>query len=127
MTGMLNRPWKAALLLAATFVAGGLAGGALCHLLPWGTPPGRDAGGIVKRLTDELGLTPAQRDSVRAVLERSHPAMDSAWAEVRPRIETVRARIRSDIAAQLTPEQRAKYDAMMQRREEPRRGTEPRR
>ena len=61
---------------------------------------------------EELDLQPAQQDSIRAVLERWRPAMDSAWAEVRPRLETVRARIRSDIAAQLTEEQRVQYEAM---------------
>ena len=46
----------------------------------------------------------------------------SAWAEVRPRIETVRAQIRSDIAAQLTVEQQAKYEALMKRHREPPKG-----
>jgi hypothetical protein len=80
---------------------------------------------MMAHLTEELGLTEAQQDSISAVLERWRPQMDSAWAEVRPRIETVRARIRSDIAAQLTDAQRAKYEEMMKRHREPSKGPPP--
>ena len=72
-----------------------------------------------------LDLTPAQGDSITAVLDRWRPQMDSAWAEVRPRIETVRAKIRSDIAAQLTVEQQAKYEELMKRHREPPKGPPP--
>ncbi|HET7042098.1 MAG TPA: periplasmic heavy metal sensor [Gemmatimonadales bacterium] len=117
MTETTRRPWKAAVLLAAVFLAGALLGGAVAPMLrPMG--PTRDPGGMLTHMTKDLGLSPAQQDSIRAILERYRPAMDSAWNEVRPRIETVRARIRSDIAAQLTPEQHAKYDAMMKRHDE---------
>ena len=125
MTEMTRRPWKAATLLAAVFLAGGLLGGAVTRMIP---PMGmsRDPGGMLKHMTSDLDLTPAQQDSIRAILERYRPAMDSAWSEVRPRIETVRARIRSDIAAQLTPEQRSKYEEMMKRHDEAHQG-QPRR
>ena len=125
MNEITRRPWKAATLLAAVFLAGGLLGGALVRMLPL---PGsmRDTGGMLAHMTKDLDLTAPQQDSIRAILDRYRPAMDSAWSEVRPRIETVRARVRSDIAAQLTPEQRAKYDAMMKRHDEARQG-QPRR
>lgn len=117
MNEMTKRPWKAATLLAAVFLAGGLVGGAVARMLP---PPGpmRDTGGMLAHMTKDLDLSGPQQDSIRAILERYRPAMDSAWGEVRPRIETVRARIRSDIAAQLTPEQRSKYEDMMKRHDE---------
>jgi len=117
MNEMTKRPWKAAVLLAAVFIAGGLLGGAVGRMTtPMGQ--GRYPNGMLNHMTQDLGLSPAQQDSIRAVLERWRPAMDSAWSEVRPRIETVRARIRSDIAAQLTAEQRTKYDAMIKRHDE---------
>jgi hypothetical protein len=80
---------------------------------------------MVAHLTEELALSPAQADSITAVLDRWRPQMDSAWAEVRPRIETVRAQIRSDIAAQLTPDQQARSEAMMKRHREPPTGPKP--
>lgn len=111
----------ATLLLLAVFVAGGIAGGALeaSHLLEARRPP-RGPGGFVQYLAGELTLSPAQQDSVRAILQRHSGQMDSMWAEMRPRFETLRATIRSEIAAQLDGEQRQKFDDL-NRREESRR------
>ena len=117
MSDFVRRPWKAALLLVAVFVAGALVGGVVCRLRP-PMGGGRDPGGMIQHLTRELDLSRPQQDSIKAVLERWRPAMDSAWAEVRPRIETVRDSIRSDIATHLTAEQVAKYEAMLARRHE---------
>ena len=120
MNEMVKRPWKAGVLLVAVFLAGALVGGAIARLRP--PMQGRDANGMLKHLTEQLDLTRIQQDSIKAVLDRYRPAMDSAWAEVRPRIETVRARIRSDIAAQLTADQRAKYEEMMKHHGDPHQG-----
>ena len=121
MNEIVKRPWKAGVLLIAVFLAGGLVGGVVARLRP-PMMSGRDATGMIRHMTEELDLTQVQQDSIKAVLERYRPAMDSAWAEVRPRIETVRARIRSDIAAQLTAEQRTKYEEMMKRHGDPHQG-----
>ena len=120
MNEMAKRPWKAGVLLIAVFLAGALVGGAIARLRP--PMQGRDTNGMLRHMTEMLDLTPVQQDSIKAVLERYRPAMDSAWAEVRPRIETVRARIRSDIAAQLTTEQRTKYEEMTKHHGDPRQG-----
>lgn len=111
----------ATLLLIAVFVAGGIAGGALeaTHMLGSRRPP-RGPDGFVRHLSDELDLSTAQQDSVRAILQRHRPQMDSAWAEIRPRFETLRQVIRSEIAAQLDGQQREKFDDL-NRREEARR------
>ena len=124
MNDMVKRPWKAVVLLLAVFLAGGLVGGAVCRMRP-PMAAGRDPGGMVKHLTEELGLTQVQQDSIKAVLDRWKPRMDSTWAEVRPRIETVRDSIRSDIAKQLTAEQRTAYEAMLARRHEQSRSGQP--
>ena len=125
MSEMVKRPWKAGVLLIAVFLAGALVGGVVARLRP-PMMQGRDANGMLKHMTEMLDLTPVQQDSIKAVLERYRPAMDSAWAEVRPRIETVRARIRSDIAVLLTAEQRTKYEEMMKHHDDARQNT-PRR
>lgn len=121
MNEMAKRPWKAGVLLVAVFLAGALVGGVVARLRP-AMVSGRDANGMIRQLTEELDLTQVQQDSIKAVLERWRPTMDSAWAEVRPRIETVRASIRSEIAAQLTPEQRTKHEEMMKRHTETHQG-----
>ena len=78
MNDMVKRPWKAGVLLLAVFLAGALVGGVLCRLRP-SMMPGRDANGMMRHMTEELDLTQVQQDSIKAVLERWRPAMDSVW------------------------------------------------
>ncbi len=112
--------WKAVALLMVTFAGGVLTGRAL------GARPVTDAEaggpmhehgpeGFVSFLSDSLGLSPVQQDSVRAVLERYRPAMDSVWHEMEPRFETLRSTIRSEIRSQLTPDQQPKFVDLMAR------------
>ncbi len=125
---MLNRSKLAAVaLLAAVFVAGGLAG--------WGgheaaerddRGPGGHRGpdALVAYLTRELKLSAAQRDSVRAIIARHRPETDSLWARVRPRFDSIKARMRAEIDAQLTPEQRTRHQQLIDRAEHQRRERE---
>ena len=124
---MLNRSKLAAVgLLAAVFVAGGLAG--------WG---GREAadrddrsprrGGpdaLVAMLSKELDLNDAQRDSVRTIITRHHPDIEALWAQVRPRFDSIKTEMRAEIDAQLTPEQRVKHQQLIDRAEHHRRERE---
>jgi hypothetical protein len=121
---MLNKPKLAAVgLLAAVFVAGGLAG--------WG---GREAvdrdehgrgrrgpDALVAYLGRELDLNAAQRDSVRAIIARHRPETDALWAQVRPRFDSIKTRMRAEIDAQLTPEQRVRHQQLIEREEHLRR------
>jgi Spy/CpxP family protein refolding chaperone len=114
----------AAFLLVARFVLGGLVGGAATTMADRKSHS-RDHGdhprpSFVDRLQADLGLTPAQRDSVQAVLDRHQPAMDSLWQIIRPQFQSERQAIRNAISALLTPEQQAKY-TMLQRQDSLRR------
>lgn len=120
---MLNRSKLAAVgLLAAVFLAGGLAG--------WGgrEAAGRDDGGpwaggrhgpdaVVAYLTRELKLSDAQRDSVRVIIARHRPETDAFWAQVRPRFDSIKTRIRAEIDAQLTPAQRTRHQQLIEQAE----------
>lgn len=99
----------AALMLIAAFVLGGLVGGAATMMADRKHGPRPP---YVERLTADLGLTDAQRDSVQAVLDRHQPAMDSLWQLIRPQFRSERQAIRNAISALLTPEQRDKYTNM---------------
>lgn len=109
-------------LLALVFVAGGAAG--------WGVREGarcegrgrRGPDAMVERLGRELDLSAAQRDSVRAVFKRHHPETEALWAAVRPRFDSIKARVRTEIAAQLTPDQQARYRRLLEEAEHRRRG-----
>ena len=123
---MLNRSKLAAVtLLAAVFLAGGLAG--------WGgrEAADRDDGrgrrgrrgpdAMVAYLQRELQLSDAQRDSVRAIFARHRPETDSLWARVRPRFDSIKTRMRAEIDSVLTPEQRARHQQLIERAEHHRR------
>src|SRR5881394_4612911 len=116
---MLNRPKLAAVgLLAAVFVAGGLAGwGGREAVERDGRGPRRGPDAMVAYLSRELDLSSAQRDSVRAIFARHRPETDSLWARVRPRFDSIKARIRGEIDAQLTPAQRARHEQLIKEAE----------
>lgn len=115
----------ATLLLLAAFVLGAVAGGAALAL--YGRPPRMGPGhtpgssGYLIRLAKDLELSAVQRDSVGAILARYEPRMDSIWEDVRPRFETIRGELRSDINAQLTPAQQRHYAELTTRHDAMRR------
>lgn len=116
---MTRSRWGAVLLLVAVFVAGALVGAGV-----WRAAGGarsaqhrhheRGPEGYVAHLTRQLHLTAAQQDSIRAVLRHHEPAMDSLWQTAAARFDSLRATVRSDIRAQLTPEQQQTYAKMLQ-------------
>lgn len=114
---MPDRPKEwAVTLLAVVFIAGAAVG--------WGlraanspTPRHRDSRAIVADLAKRLGLAPAQRESVRAVLERHRAEMDSLWRAVRPRIDSIRTVMQAEISAQLTPTQQGRFRDLVARHE----------
>jgi Spy/CpxP family protein refolding chaperone len=119
---MTGSTWRAAALLLVAFVLGGLAGAAVTASAERSRHPSREhqqrgerRGSYMEMLAHELDLTAVQRDSVRVILDRYRPAMDSLWRETRPRFETLQERIRSDIRSQLTPEQITAYNDMLRR------------
>ena len=128
---MLNRSKLAAVgLLAAVFVAGGLAGWGGREAAerdergPGGGHRGPDA--LVAYLSRELSLNAAQRDSVRAIIARHRPETDALWARVRPQFDSIKARMRAEIDAQLTPEQRTRHQQLIDQAEHLRREREGR-
>jgi len=102
----------AVLLLLATFLLGGLLGGAattLADLRVHQKHGDRPRPSYVDRLAADLSLSDAQRDSIQQVLDRHQPAMDSLWQLIRPQFQSERQLIRNEIGALLTAEQQAKY------------------
>ena len=114
----------AAVLLLAALLIGSLIGGAFTRVATRQAPPGRPRPTYVDRLSEDLALTRAQRDSIQVVLDRHQPTMDSLWTVVRqqfgPQFQSERQRIRNEIRPLLTPEQQAKY-AELQRQDSLRR------
>ena len=77
---------------------------------------------MVAYLGRELDLTPAQADSVRTIFARHRPEIEALGAQVRPRFDSIKTVVRAEIDAQLTPEQRAKHQRLVEDAEHHRRG-----
>lgn len=124
--------WKATMLLLATFTGGALAGGAAVAVADRGEARRdhkqhrHDSEDHLEFMTRRLDLTPAQRDSVQAILGRYKPRMDSIWRQIGPRFETIKDSISNDIRRQLTPEQQTRYTEIIERFEKERRDRERR-
>lgn len=117
--------WRATLLLIVVFLAGVGVGVAGLRLLG----PRRGARPTTDRAVEMLGhrlkLRNAQRDSVRAVLERHRPELDSVWGAFRPRFDSLQRVIGKEIEAQLDPDQREKFTKLRQESEQRRRDRPP--
>ena len=79
---------------------------------------------MVAYLGQKLDLTTAQRESVRTILTRHRPETEALWTAVRPRFDSIKTRVRAEIDAQLTPEQRAKHQRLIDEAEHHRRERE---
>ena len=77
---------------------------------------------MVAYLSRELKLTPAQSDSVRAIFARHRSEIEALWGQVRPRFDSIKTRVRAEIDAQLTPDQRARHQRLVEEAEHHRRG-----
>jgi hypothetical protein len=105
---------RALTLLAATFLAG-IAVGAGVPVV-WAhygadrrseRPHGFER--MMGELDQELHLTPVQHDSVHAILERRFGQLSAVWESVKPRFDTLRSRMDSEVVHQLTPTQAVQY------------------
>jgi Spy/CpxP family protein refolding chaperone len=124
VTPMPNRSKLSAVaLLAVVFIAGGAAGWLIHESTEHDRRPrGRGPDAMVAYLGRELKLTPAQSDSVRAIFARHRPEIETLWGQVRPRFDSIKAEVRAEIDAQLTPDQRARHQRLVEESEHHRRG-----
>lgn len=109
-------------LLTVVLLVGGVAGWLLRESTDHdGRRRGRGPDAMVAYLTRELKLTPAQADSVRAAFARHRPEIQALSTQVRPRFDSIKAVVRAEIDAQLTPEQRAQHQRLVEEAEHHRR------
>lgn len=99
---------SAALVLVATFVLGGVTGGAIVHTFagqhpvppPFMPPPPWEG----------IDLTSQQRDQIHEVLERYRPTLDETLREVFPKARTISDELDKEIRKLLTPAQQRVFD-----------------
>ena len=105
-------------ILLATFLLGGVAGGALGRSFfsrPPFDPHAREF--RVADLETALKLTPEQGPEVRAIIEDLRVDYSGICAEVRPRYDEARTRARTRMRALLTAEQQGKFDELIPEQE----------
>ena len=72
---------------------------------------------IERALAADLKLNPEQRATVQQILAETHNQVRSLRTEYQPRFLPMIEKARADIAATLTPEQRAKFDKILKEKE----------
>jgi hypothetical protein len=113
-----SKLWATGLLVAA--FAAGVATGVASSA--WGDRHEDDRRGrpreqvsYLDRLNRELQLSPAQRDSVSAILKRYDEPMRELWRRGRQQLDSMRLRVRTEIGGVLNSEQQTRYQIMNQR------------
>jgi Spy/CpxP family protein refolding chaperone len=101
-----------ALLLAATFLVGGLAGMAAEEALglDWFDFLDEDAQPGEDRLFAGMGLTDAQEERIGEILERREDRLEAYWEGRLPDIQRIMGASYDEMRQVLAPEQRADFD-----------------
>ena len=109
--------------LAVTFIAGALAGAAIDRAV---VDEDRDEVRKERRddeddrrrsyIIEKVEMSDAQRAAIDSILERRADRMRAVWHEVEPQLDAISDSARSEIMGVLTPEQRAEYEELLDRR-----------
>jgi Spy/CpxP family protein refolding chaperone len=106
--------------VVALFIAGIAVGALGTHLYydhhfagPGGGPQMLGHRFFMHRLHRQLALTPEQSRQVDRILDRTHQEAAGIREEMRPRVKALMDRAHHDIEAILTPEQREKFQRLL--------------
>ena len=133
-TGESSAKQKAALWVAVVFVLGAALGGVFGYFYghrssvsaanPPLSEPQRRAQ-RVEQLTQELGLTNAQRQQLDSALSQLHAQYKSIHDQSDAQMEQARQKGRDQIRSILTPEQKPKFEEFLKRMDEERKRNAP--
>ncbi|HEX6964455.1 MAG TPA: hypothetical protein VF166_01575 [Gemmatimonadaceae bacterium] len=107
----------AMMFLLGTLVVGGAlgfsAGRLFIHEPRCAAPNDSTIGSWRDRFYADLRLTPAQRVAVDSILDKRHRDFTAIQATVRPRMDSVRQKARSDIGKLLDPDQQQRFQQLI--------------
>ena len=114
---MSTKPWKIIVLLVGIFLAGGVTGAFVMlrvgHDLVARRPrPEQWAPQQLKRLIDRLDLKPDQVELLRPIIHRNMEEISRLRSYSIQETRTIYERMEREISAQLTPEQRTKFEQL---------------
>lgn len=81
---------------------------------------------IVKRITDQLALSPTQAAAVGGIFARRELQLDSLRARVGPQLDSLRDQMQASLDSVLTPAQRVTFAENRKKMDERRRASEAR-
>lgn len=120
--------WKVILATLVIYVAGLLTGVFLLRVAPPAAParPQVESPQIIAlilaqqrlldRMKQELRLTPQQLRKINAVFTDSRDHMKAVWTILEPEVQTEVAEVRDHIRAELTADQREKFEKLLKNR-----------
>jgi hypothetical protein len=107
----MNKPWNLVLVLAGIFIAGGVTGTfvTLRFGREWVI---RRLPNHMKKLSDRLGLQPAQEGELRPIVQRNMEELSQVRSGCMTATRAIFDRMEHEISEKLTPEQLIKYDQL---------------
>ena len=69
----------------------------------------------IAEMTNEVGLTPEQSTQIDQIIHQAHDEMKTIHEKSEADVDVVRQRARDEMRSLLTPEQKPKFEAMIQR------------
>lgn len=112
--------WKVILATLVIFIAGVVTGALVVKKSvgkPMPVPVNIARSAMLKRLTDDLDLTPAQRKEVDEILHESHERTKLLWEFVGPYFQDEYKDLTADLRSVLQPEQRKRFDQLLKQRQ----------
>ena len=116
---------KARLWLGLVFILGAAIGGVFGYSFAHGSYAATQAPATlseperrakrVAEMTKEVGLTPEQSTQIDQIIHQAHDEMKTIHEKSDADVDVVRQRAREQMRSLLTPEQRPKFEAMVQR------------
>lgn len=82
-----------------------------------GRPPGWQRFEALRRIEDQIQLSPEQKERIRGLVRESEQRLRKDWEPVVPRIQSEVRDLRRKIAAELNPDQVERFDELLERRE----------
>jgi Spy/CpxP family protein refolding chaperone len=115
--------WKVIFATLAIFLSGMATGTLLSRKEPPSqtsesarpAPPPEHRKRFMHKIHEELDLTAEQRERIDAIMADSQTEMKAVWAEFSPRMREAYQKSHELIAAELTEEQRVKFEQLLER------------
>ena len=121
----MNKSWQVCLVLIAIFAVGGISGGLVAYRvarrhMPLSPPPEVWGARQFDHVAQELKLTPEQQARIKPIVKRNIEEIDKLHRQSMRTVHGILERMETDIAAELTPEQRTQYEHILKERREAR-------